>query len=110
MIQITDPGTVPPETKYSFAEKHHFQFHDTDCPKDDEVAFSEDDAKAIVDILKKALDNNQAVIVHCHAGLCRSGAVTEVGIMMGFEDTKRTRMSNRRVKFLLMTELGWSYR
>jgi predicted protein tyrosine phosphatase len=41
-------------------------------------------------------------MVHCVAGLCRSGAVTEVGVMMGFEDTHRYRNPNVFVKKMLM--------
>jgi len=46
------------------------------------------------------------VIVHCIAGLCRSGAVTEVGLMMGFEGGKNPRMPNTYVKRELMKKLG----
>ena len=38
------------------------------------------------------------VIVHCAAGLSRSGAVCEVGVVMGFEDIVKWRQPNRMVK------------
>jgi predicted protein tyrosine phosphatase len=49
------------------------------------------------------------VVVHCMAGLCRSGAVAEVGVMMGFDDTERFRSPNLMVKHSLMRALGWTY-
>jgi hypothetical protein len=49
------------------------------------------------------------VLVHCHAGICRSGAVVEVGSMMGFTPTDRYRQPNLRVKNKMMKVLGWTY-
>jgi hypothetical protein len=49
------------------------------------------------------------VIVHCHAGVCRSGAVCEVGVMLGFNDTEVFRSPNLLVKHRMMRKLGWTY-
>ena len=49
------------------------------------------------------------VVVHCHAGVCRSGAVAEVGVMMGFADCERFRIPNLLVKHKMMRVLGWTY-
>jgi len=49
------------------------------------------------------------VVVHCHAGICRSGAVTEVATMMGFTATDRFRQPNLRVKHKMMKVLGLTY-
>jgi rhodanese-related sulfurtransferase len=49
------------------------------------------------------------VVVHCHAGICRSGAVCEVGVMMGFTDCERFRAPNLLVKHKMMRVLGWTY-
>ena len=49
------------------------------------------------------------VMVHCHAGICRCGAVTEVGTMMGFTATEKFRMPNLRVKHRMMKVLGLTY-
>jgi predicted protein tyrosine phosphatase len=69
------------------------------------------DAQAIelVRLLQHAKDNDMNVIVHCTAGICRSGAVTEVGVMMGFEDTHAVRQPNLMVKHKMMKVLGWTY-
>ena len=60
-------------------------------------------------LLKHALTNHMNVVVHCYAGICRSGAVAEVGVMMGFQDCERSRIPNLRVKQKLMKQLGCTY-
>ena len=111
LISICDPAGWRPEAKYKFKERHDFEFLDAE----DEDGFPENlkisDAQAeeIVDLLKRALDNRMNVVVHCMAGICRSGAVAEVGVMMGFEDCEKFRQPNLRVKHKLMKELGWTY-
>jgi predicted protein tyrosine phosphatase len=116
LIQITDPDVPAPSPSYRYEAAHHFQFHDTEdnesageFPYVPKVLFKDYQAKEIVEILQNAIDNDTNVVVHCHAGLCRSGAVCEVGVMMGFDDPKRVRMPNRLVKYKLMRELGWTY-
>jgi hypothetical protein len=49
------------------------------------------------------------VVVHCHAGVCRSGAVCEIGVMLGFRDTEAFRSPNLLVKHRMMRALGWLY-
>ena len=49
------------------------------------------------------------VVVHCVAGVCRSGAVCEIGVMMGFRDTEVFRSPNLLVKHKMMKVLGWLY-
>jgi predicted protein tyrosine phosphatase len=116
LIQITDPGTPAPTTAHKYLAKHHFQFHDADdnngageFPYVPKVLIKDEQAKQIVEILRNAIDNDTNVVVHCHAGICRSGAVCEVGVMMGFDDPERVRLPNRLVKYKLMRELGWTY-
>jgi predicted protein tyrosine phosphatase len=111
LIQIGDPATEFPIPKAQFVATYQFEFLDV---SEHETQFSEfmitdQQASEIVDILKLAASNKQNVMVHCVAGLCRSGAVTEVGVMMGFEDTHRYRNPNVFVKKMLMRQLGWTY-
>ena len=56
-----------------------------------------------------ALANRMNVVVHCHAGVCRSGAVCEIGVMLGFDDTEAFRSPNLLVKHRMMKQLGWTY-
>ena len=59
--------------------------------------------------MRRALDKHMNVVVHCHAGICRSGAVVEVAEMMGFTPTDRYRQPNLRVKHKMMKVLEWTY-
>lgn len=110
LIQIVDPGHEFPIPKYEFKEVHQFEFLDIDEADADwnllgEFAIAEEQANVIFGLLMKAKQTRMNVVVHCHAGLCRSGAVAEVGVAMGFQDTEKDRIPNLRVKRLLMTEL-----
>jgi hypothetical protein len=70
---------------------------------------SQEQADELVRLLQHALENKMNVVVHCFAGICRSGAVCELGVMMGFEDTGRFRSPNLLVKHRMMKALGWTY-
>ena len=112
LIQIMDPATFFPTPRQLFKEVHYFEF--LDIEKDDHVfdeAFrcSQTQASNLVRLLQHALELDMNVTVHCMAGICRSGAVTEVGVMMGFTDTMRYRQPNLLVKHQMMKELGMSY-
>ena len=113
MIRIHDPGFVPlplvrPE---QFREIHSFEFLDIeDTGGDmDEFAPQPEHAKELARLLYHAFENRMNVVVHCHAGLCRSGAVAEIGIMMGFDGAHTRRIPNVLLKTLMLKELGWSY-
>ena len=112
LIQIVDPAMTFPVPKKQFKEIHQFEF--LDIEKDDhciEEAWrcSEAQAAELVRLLQHALENRMHVVVHCVAGVCRSGAVCEIGVMLGFDDTKRFRSPNLLVKHLMMKALGWTY-
>lgn len=112
LIQIMDPcPSWWPTPAHEFKEIHKFEFMDVerDDKWPDEAKITQSQAEEIVRLLQHALDNRMNVVVHCMAGLCRSGAVTEVGVMMGFDDTKRFRSPNMMVKHSLMQALGWTY-
>ena len=111
LIQIADPATFFPDPKKQFREVHQFEFLDAEDGDafDDDFKISDEQAATIVGLLQKALDNSMNVLVHCHAGICRSGAVVEVGSMMGFTPTERFRQPNLRVKHKMMKVLGHTY-
>ena len=120
LIQIVDPDMEFPVPKYSFKETHQFKFLDIE---DDGLSndgtgekidmswgmVTEAQAAELARLLQHALDNRMNVIVHCHAGVCRSGAVCEVGVMLGFDDTEAFRSPNLLVKHRMMKHLGWTY-
>lgn len=110
MIRIHNPGFVPltlirPE---QFREIHSFEFLDIE-DAEGEFAPQPEHAKELVRLLRHAFKNRMNVVVHCHAGLCRSGAVAEIGIMMGFNEVHTRRIPNTLLKALMIKELGWSY-
>lgn len=120
LIQIVDPGMEFPQPLYEFTAVHQFEFLDieedgltnngdgtwTDMS---EFAVTDGQAQTLVQLLKQALANGWDVVVHCVAGVCRSGAVCEVGVMLGFNDTEAFRSPNLLVKHKMMRELGWTY-
>ena len=111
LIQIVDPAYEFPTPKYQFRETHRFEFLDAerDDKFPDECKCTDQQAQQLVQLLQHALDQHMNVIVHCHAGVCRSGAVAEVGVMMGFQDTEAFRSPNLLVKHRMMKALGWTY-
>lgn len=112
LIQICDPPGDFPTPLYKFKEIHQFQFLDIeeeDFALDEEMRCSQEQANELVRLLKHAFDNLMNVIVHCHAGVCRSGAVCEIGVMLGFSDTEVFRSPNLLVKHRMMGALGWTY-
>ncbi len=107
LIQIVDPSMDWPEPAYNFEEVHKFKFWDTENSIDG--AIDDAQAKRLVTILKSAFTKDQDVVVHCVAGICRSGAVVEVGVMIGFQETRAIRIPNLRVKNKMLQQLGWGY-
>ena len=111
LIQIVDPAYEFPVPKYQFRETHQFEFLDAERDDNypDECKVTDAQAEELVRLLQHALEQHMNVIVHCHAGVCRSGAVAEVGVMMGFQDTESFRSPNLLVKHRMMKALGWTY-
>ena len=112
LISIVDPASWRPEAKHQFKERHNFEFLDVeekDEVLDEAMKCSQDQANQLVGLLQYALANRMNVVVHCYAGICRSGAVCEVGVMLGFQDTGRFRSPNLLVKHRMMKALGWTY-
>ena len=112
LISIVDPASWRPEAKHQFKERHNFEFLDVeekDEVLEEAMKCSHEQAAELVRLLQHAWKNRMNVVVHCHAGICRSGAVAEVGVMMGFADCERFRIPNLLVKHKMMRVLGWTY-
>lgn len=111
LISICDPAGWSPTAAHTFKERHDFEFLDAEDGDNfpDEAKISDAQAQEIVALLQHALDKHMNVVVHCTAGICRSGAVAEIGVMLGFQDCERFRIPNLRVKHKLMQVLGWTY-
>lgn len=112
LIQIVDPAMEFPTPSYPFKEVHQFEFLDleqNDHSIDEDWKIQDAQAEQLVALLQRAFENRMNVVVHCVAGVCRSGAVCEVGVMMGFRDTEVFRSPNLLVKHKMMRVLGWTY-
>jgi predicted protein tyrosine phosphatase len=111
LIRIQDPATEFGKIKYPFKEVHEFEFLDAEDEDGfpDECKIQDEQAAELVRLLKYAQEKHMNVVVHCHAGICRSGAVVEVATMMGFTPTDRYRQPNVRVKTKMMRVLGLTY-
>lgn len=108
LIQIVDVGDEFPTPAFQFKEVYQFQFGDLEDSDqvDENRKISDQQAYEIVKVLHHAIEHQMNVIVHCLVGVCRSGAVVEVGVMMGFSDSSRWRQPNLRVKHKLMKAAG----
>jgi predicted protein tyrosine phosphatase len=112
LIQIVDPGMEFPRPMHKFKETRQFEFLDieaNDFTINEAFRCSDEQAAELVRLLQHALEKRMNVVVHCHAGVCRSGAVCEVGVMMGFQDTEAFRSPNLLVKHKMMKVLGLHY-
>lgn len=105
LIRIVDPDMKFPPPLYKFTEVYNFKFLDIE-EDDSPYSISEEQAEVIVAALDKAIKNHMNVIVHCVAGICRSGAVVEAGIALGFQDTEVHRIPNVLVKKKLFDAIG----
>ena len=112
LIQIVEPGFSFPKPKNTFTDVLQFEFNDVVCRDEDAEKYGGItvlQALTIVMMLELALVKEQNVIVHCSAGKCRSGAVAEFGIRLGFVDTKTPRMPNRMVLKKLLEVADMEY-
>lgn len=109
LIQIIDPASFPPKSSYKFNEVHVFEFFDLDDKDEgfEEAKITDEQAQQLVHILQKAKEDGNNVVVHCNAGMCRSGAVAEVGTILGFEDLEYPRTPNLLVKRKMLEQLGF---
>lgn len=104
LISINDPDLGPIDPKFAFHETLALFFLDVE-ESEEKHAPTAEDAEKILAFLRKAKEQNRNVIVHCTAGVCRSGAVVEAGVVMGFDDTGRWRSPNLLLKGLLLQRI-----
>lgn len=107
LISINDP-CCEAKPRQHFRVVHHFEFLDIE-DQDHDFAITDQQAEFIADILQSCLDFGIDIVVHCHMGVCRSGAVAEVGEILGFEYVGTYKQPNVLVKKKLMKQFGWLY-
>lgn len=112
LISIIDMGTLPVKPKSQFKHIYTFQFDDVDEQIEGLQPISNYQAKRIAEIIKQCKDDNVDIFVHCTAGVSRSGAVVEAGLLYGFELPKwhtYGRIPNRTVYNNIRRELGITF-
>lgn len=111
LIQIADPDMDFPCPRHDFYIVRQFNFLDLNEDAKDTPSsihlITQQQAKDIINTLESALKLGIDVTVHCTAGLCRSGAVAEVGEMIGYKYIGKTKQPNSYVKKMLLTEVGY---
>lgn len=112
LIQIVDPDMRFPVPKYysNFKEIYTLKFLDLECkdPLPSELKISTTQATEIARILNLAYSLDYNIIVHCVAGVCRSGAVAEAAESIGYtikNSGRSLRLPNLMVKHKIMKEL-----
>lgn len=111
LIQISDTPRKSPTPAGKFKHIYEFFFDDIEeeSGPDGETGINNTQALEIANIIKMAYENDYDIIVHCHAGLCRSGAVAQAAEAYGFASGGRKQIPNLRVKHKIMSALGLSY-
>ena len=77
VIQIVDPASFFPQAS-AFVSQIRLQFDDVE--EEEDQAIQPWQAEIILNTLRAARAADLNVVVHCHAGLCRSGAVVEFAL------------------------------
>lgn len=90
LISINDPAGTLPNPKHDFMSKYYFSFLDYEEENDEfsEFVITGKQAQSIVEILEECYEQGNHVVIHCSAGICRSGAVTRIAQMIGFEEVR----------------------
>ena len=103
LIQIVDFFDTFPMPKKDFKVIYQFKFDDVEQGL---TVISNEQVQSIAQALLHAKDQGMNVVVHCFAGLCRSGAVVDVGVELGFNPPDRQGFPNSTVRQKLRKELG----
>ncbi len=109
LIQISDPDCRHPMPLGNFSHIFGFKFLDIEdaSPCVDPLwRPTASDARCLASILAWAFTEGKNVVVHCHAGICRSGAVAEAGEILGFEYAGSYKQPNATLKRLILNALG----
>ena len=107
LIQITDYDSefVEPKNWRHYKSIRQYKFNDTEDLFDSNC-ITDLQAKHIAEALKHVLMLGDDLVVHCHAGICRSGAVVECAEAIGFQKCNNFRLPNALVKRKIMQALG----
>lgn len=109
LISIDEQFKFPviPKDKIQPISYQRFTFGDLEESSDSDdcscLLFDLEDRDRILEIYRNCLENNIDLLVHCTAGISRSGAIIEVGLLLGFELEHPThRIPNAYIKSSLL--------
>lgn len=107
LIQITDYDSefVEPKNWRYYKSIRQYRFNDTE-DLFDLNCITDTQAKQIAEALKHILLLGDDLVVHCLAGICRSGAVVECAEAIGFQKCDNFRLPNALVKRKITQALG----
>lgn len=107
LIQIVDPDMDFPVPYHKFQKTYQYKFLDVEETDgiDTSLLINDSIASSIVRNLYEALEHDMNVVVHCFAGVARSGAVVEAAIQIGFSDPFTYRHPNRVILDLLLKHI-----
>lgn len=108
LIQISDVCKRQPIPKYVEYFKYILRLNFDDVEdENNKFCISDYQAQQIADFILKAKADNADIVVHCLAGICRSGAVVEAAMSVGYTyAVNRQRIPNTLVKRKVMLCLG----
>ena len=104
LISIADMNQQPanvPQDKFERILFVHFDdldhFHEPECTEEERPRFLNDETAAeMVAFINEAKEQQVDMIVNCHAGVCRSGAVVEVLKLAGWAIDSENQFSPER--------------
>lgn len=105
LIQIQDVGSsfIKPRGEFLSTFQYRFDDHEELGRPNNCTQSTANSLGFVLEFCKRYRHN---VVVHCHSGVSRSGAVVEAGVAMGFEDVGvLTRRPNKLVKQLISNYL-----
>lgn len=108
-ISITEPGIKARLPKFVDMIRENFQDYDSaKAHPENAVLFSGTQAARIARFARKHRENNRNILVHCAAGISRSGAVADALLQAfpEYEDKGWPRHPNGHVKSLMKRALG----
>lgn len=108
-VSITEPGRKAKLPRFDDLLRLEFQDYDGERKHpEDAVLFSPQRAARTARFLRKHRDAGRNIVVHCAAGISRSGAIVEAALeaFREYEDRGWPRFPNGHVKRLMKRALG----
>ena len=100
IISIANPNGAVSKLK-GYPSLLQAVFHDISEPQPGFRAISDEDAECIASFIQRAKEENKNLYVHCSVGVCRSGAIVEVLLALGWEIDPKCLCPERKPNMLV---------